>query len=378
MKNLSRSLSISLSALILLSGCSGGNESVYIDTSDTESGDNYFGGDISENFSYNTCNKNIMNDKFTFDGSLLYVSGPPEMTVDINSGQVRVFCDVPGCAHKENSPDCLGYNNFWYATAAPDGIYYTDSDKLCLYDGEQKVIFTNDFFTDYEEENHPDAKNDLSKLLLIDNTLYVFGTTFCYTYDIQTKQLSEPFKVTGGVSLAVASDGKKIYTATDSGEMYMYDFDTNEYKKTGDNIWTVQYKNGYVYYVQYENEIPMLYRADTELKESVKLIEDCYVNFLVTESHIYYQNFSDEALGAYVCDLDGKNAKPIQFPKEDPNVVGKAIVPGLLYITPAGNTDKVCMKGGAYEEYIFVIEDGSDEVSKLISLYDYQDPINRW
>ncbi len=105
-------------------------------------------------------------------------------------------------------------------------------------------------------------------------------------------------------------EGDNIYYTNENDELYAFDTTKKESKKLSDKVNQVCINNGNLYYIQYENGTPFLFSMDLSSHKSTKLIENCYVNYCINGSNIYYQNRS-EPYKIFVCGIDGSDPREI-------------------------------------------------------------------
>lgn len=280
----------------------------------------------------------IMTLGFTVNGDQIYAQGPKNTRIDGKSGEVSVLCTKDGCDHDINSPGCTANMLMQSWISSPDGIYYCSDNNFCLYDGKtHTVILQNDFYTDYEEEFYSDSKCSISTVYR-DGLFYLVGATYYFTYDPSSGEKSEPVVIADTAMWTLAVGEGNVYYITDTDEAYIYNIASGERKKLGGNITTLDFVNGVLYYTQYENGVPMLYAADKDGGNAKKILEDCWVNFAVTEDCIYYQNYIDPEYSIYVCGLDGSDPRKLTFSN---NSDGKEYSVGLAFIVTSSTSDKV-------------------------------------
>ncbi len=376
-KNVLKAFSL-LTAAICLCGCSNEQNNGYVDVSDyinsIENNSNIENTDIFADHQFDDKSIAIMTSEYSVNEDVLYAAGIKNLRIDGQSGEVRALCSKAGCAHEPNSPDCTAFRIMRTPLSSPNGIYYCNDNKLCLYDGkDNKVILENRFCTEYEEEAYPDSKYNIS-VMYGDGLFYLKGATYYFTYDPSNGERSDPIVISKSNIYSMDVGGGNIYYTTDSAELHIYNISTGEQKKAADNIWKLDYVNERLYYTGYENGVPMLYSADKNGGDVKKIIEDCYVNCCVTENCIYYQNYSDPDKSVFVCGIDGSNPKKIVFPKlkiidengEEREETQEYQV-GLVNIITSGSSDKVFMVS---LDRIYSFDKGSEK-SELISVAEH-------
>jgi hypothetical protein len=150
--------------------------------------------------------------------------------------------------------------------------------------------------------------------------------------------------------------------------MFVQDKNGGENTKLADKVGQVSYTDGRLYYIRYDGEIPVLYGADENGENPVKLVEDCYVNYYVTDSCIYYQNFVD-GNDIYKCDLNGENAQKLVFD----NLPDDYSIP-ILKITSCGSADSVFFIDEDAEEdsgLMFTVKNGETDTTTTVIEKNY-------
>lgn len=264
-------------------------------------------------FKYDDKPYNIMKLGYTIDDNFFYDFLEPNIKINLSNGKVSYMCDLPGCAHSFNSPGCVAYTDFYSPIASVDGVYYVNDNKLLLYnDGNETEILTNKYYTDFETKNYPDNKNVISSIVMHDREFYIICPSYYFTYNLDTKEISEMKSLGDSLCYAFSVSDEYVYHANQNLEMFIQDKKSGKNKKLSDKVGQLCFYNDKLYYIKYENEVPVLYSADKNGENPVKLIEDCYVNYCLTDSCIYYQNYK-KGNDVYKCDLDGKNAQKVIF-----------------------------------------------------------------
>lgn len=260
----------------------------------------------TQNFVYDDKPYNIMKLNDTIDAEYYYSFKLPNMKINLQNGRIQNICQIPGCAHTYDSHNCIGNQDFNSPIATTDGIYYIQDNQVMLYrDNSEEVILKNNYYTDYEKETYPDNMSVISALTIYNDTLYVVCPTYFLTYDMQTKKITEPKKLCDSFCMSLAATEDHIYYSTDSLELYQYDLNTNSAEKIDDKVGQVSADKGQIYYIKYEDEVPVLYVLDDE-KNTQRLIEDCWVNYYIKGDHIYYQSFYENK-NLYVSKLNGND-----------------------------------------------------------------------
>ena len=337
---------------------SSGQHSAYADNSDQVSTVESIKTDSVlqfEDHGFDDRSLRIMTSGFTVNGDQIYAQGTKNTTIDGKSGEVSVLCAEADCDHDINSPDCTANMNMRTCISSPDGIYYCIGNKFCLYDGKSHtVILQNDFCTDYEEELYPDSRYSVNAMYS-NGLFYLVGATYYFTYDPSGGETSAPVVIADTAMWTVAVGEGNVYYTTNTDEAYIYNTASGERKRLGSDITTLDFVNGVLYYTQYENGVPMLYAADKDGGNAKKILQDCWVNFAVTDSCIYYQNYADPEYSLYVCGLDGSDPRKLKFTN---NSDGKEYSVGLGFIVTSSTSDKVFV---IYGTKVFVFDNCSDQ-----------------
>ncbi len=299
--------------MVLACGCSE-DKNIYVDPNKAK--DNLTPVELnitSNDFSMDEKPFNIMMLNSTIGSDYLYVvSSLGNYHVDLQSGVVKGFCNITGCAHDPNSSvGCLNYFSFSSIIAADDGFYYIDSNTVRFHsDKDDIIVYENTYSTDFEEEYYPDNPNVLGALASDDDILYIIGPTYYLTYDTESKKFSDTQIISDVTIHSLCVEGDNIYYTNENDELYAFDTTKKESKKLSDKVNQVCINNGNLYYIQYENGTPFLFSMDLSSHKSTKLIENCYVNYCINGSNIYYQNRS-EPYKIFVCGIDGSDPREI-------------------------------------------------------------------
>ncbi len=257
----------------------------------------------------------------------------------------------------------MSWQDYISPVATSDGVYYVDGNRICLFDGEDyTTILENTYYTDYEKEIYPDEKNLIGKMIISDNLIYVICPIYFFTYDINSKEISEPVNMSTCPTWAFCVNGGYAFYSTEDMELFACDLNTNEIKKLEDKVGQVCSKTENIFYIKWEGETPILYRAEKNGSEAKKLIEDCYVNYQLTDKGIYYQSYLTKE--CYFYQFENTASKKLNFNGADGE---KYEVSEYLYLYSTGASDSVfCMD--TTNNY-FIFEDGNTE-SRTIKIGD--------
>jgi len=353
--------------VITLCGCSqakSGAQSGYVDISEVEQ--NIEEGQLNINtgdFNYDDKPFNIMKLNITIDGDYFYYFTQQNKKINLQNGRMQYVCQIPGCAHDAlTSPGCTSHQQFGSPIATSNGIYYTEKNKVMLLNGGSSVkVLENSYYTDYEKEIYPDNKSGLTALVIKDNLMYIVGPTYFFTYNLDTQETSEPEIISETFCMAFCVGDGYLYYSSDNLELYLYNIEKKTSQKLDDKVGQVCAKNEKVYYIKYENEIPFLYSAKADGSDPTKLIEDCYVNYYITENSIYYQEFITKEI--YKCGLDGKNPEKINLHNKELDE-GEYIPSTYMLIASTGSMDHVFIMD-VEGNIIYIFEDDSTEFRKI-------------
>ncbi len=234
--------------------------------------------------------------------------------IDLNTGIISSFCDIPGCPHDDTAIDtCKEYMPINNPIFTKDGMYYTNyfsPGKLFFKTaGEEKTVFENTFYTEKEAEFEPDAKTGCG-FFIHGETLYVTGMTYFYTVDISTmKQTCEPVVISESPIWNADVSDDMFYITNENLELISYDMKSGELKKLADKVWRIQACDDSLYYIKTDEGKNSVFKSDPDGSNEKKIISDTKLSMYVTDKSIYYM--TDD--GLYSCDLSGGNAKKISL-----------------------------------------------------------------
>ncbi len=334
---------------------------------------------VVKDFQYDDKPCNIMKLTATIGDEYFYYFSPPNIKIDLNDETVSYVCDRPGCAHTEQTPGCTAYSDFVSPVATTDGIYYTalnadGCSMLKLYaDGKDTVILVNEYYTDYEEENYPENKCLASSLCFYGNDIYMIAPSYYFVYNRDTKEIGEMKKMTDNICYSFAVSDNYVYFSNDNLEMYLQDKESGENKKLADKVGQLCFANGRLYYVQYEGDMPILYSAAEDGSDPVKIAEDCYVNYVVTDSCIYYQNYIG-GNDVYKCDLNGENVEKIEFKNAPENyslptlkISSCSAIDHVFFI----DEESFFINNGSDTGLMFTVKKGESDANSIMIEKDY-------
>lgn len=234
--------------------------------------------------------------------------------IDLNTGIISSFCDIPGCPHDDTAIDtCKEYMPINNPIFTKDGMYYTNyfsPGKLFFKTaGEEKTVFENTFYTDKEKGLEPDAKTGCG-FFIHGETLYVTGMTYFYTVDISTmKQTCEPVVISESPIWNADTSGDMFYVTNENLELISYDMKSGELKKLADKVWRIQACDDSLYYIKTDDGNNSVFKSDPDGSNEKKLVSDTELSMYVTDKYIYYLTTD----GLYSCDLSGENAEKVSL-----------------------------------------------------------------
>ncbi len=335
---------LNMLVIVLLCACSSEKETgkyVNIPEIEKQIEDTQLNIDVID-FAYDDKSRNIMTKPFTIDSEYFYIFNRPNIKIDLKSGRVQFWCNVPGCVHDElTSKGCMNYVDYCSPVATADGIYYIRGNKVCFYDGEKEsAVLENTNYTEFEETMHPDNKEVMGSLIINDDVMYIVCPTYFFTYNLDTKEISEPIKLATSTIFSFCLNDEYICYSTENLELCVFNLETKEITKLDDKVGQACEKDGRFYYVKWNEETPVLYRTESDGSNPQKLIEDCYVNYQVTDSGIYYQSYKTNDCYFYGFDKNS-SVKIVLYSGSDEDYV-----PNCHYIISSGDID-----------YVFVYDD---------------------
>ena len=337
-----------------------------------------------ENYNYHSGkNQVIGHTNITVDDKFLYVydvmGDQGYVKVDLQSGEVIPLCNVAGCTHDPNDfPDCinnrfLAHRYFSDITAVGDELWYCDGDKLITTKGgKEEVIYENKYCTEYEEaarKETPNQKYSIFYFIVDDNYVYIFGLAYVLQLDRNTMQVLKTIDLPTEADLRTPFVYKgSIYFCNDLKEVFKTDIESGETKKLGDHVNCVYVWNDTIYYTDWNGGAVILYKADLDLQNSEKLLDDCYMNFVIKENKLFY---SKKSTGEIMCyDLDtGENKLIYKDMDSGATIITADYIDRIFivgkYVNPDDTTDK-------YDVIASVRTDGSDLWVKKFegSIYD--------
>lgn len=303
---------------------------------------------------------------YTYDSDYLYLSrSAPWYIINLKSGRVETMCKIPGCKHL-NEPSCTDSLERYSCVATGEGIYFIREGKLWLRtDDKEKELFEGDFYTEFEELYFPDSPSDISSLLIRDNDIYLLGPTFFYIYDRESGEVSEPVKMNSdSACLGFVVTDEWIYYINAGNELFGGPIETMEFEKLEDMVTGIEVYDNKLYYVKWNSELGsgQLYVSE---KDSVGelLLEQCYVNFVIADTGIYYQkNINDDRV--YLCDHNGNPLDEIQLTNPDTN----ELIVGIIDMIPIRGSGMIAFRCNNH----FFLYNETDKTQVIVEtdLYD--------
>ena len=307
---------IIFASLTLLTACADSSDSKYVDVSKAEQ-------QYSSTKSEPPAEELLLDDKakvflhsgYSFSSNQFAVfETDSKKMIDLNTGIISSFCDIPGCPHDDTAIDtCKEYMSINNPIFTKDGMYYTNyfsPGKLFFKSaGEEEVVFEITFYTDKEAELEPDAKTGCG-FFIRGETLYVTGMTYFYTVNIGTmKQSCEPVIISESPIWNADISGDMFYVTNENLELISYDMKSGELKKLADKVWRIQACDDSLYYIKTDDGNNSVFKSDPDGSNEKKLVSDTELSMYVTDKYIYYLT----ADGLYSSDLSGGNAKKISL-----------------------------------------------------------------
>lgn len=318
MMNYKHRLSIIFTVLLVgitSSGCTQSSTSdVYVDLDTAEStiDPEYLNIQVS-NFTYDSKSYCNMRYHSTIDADYYYNFNVGNYKIDLKSGRCFHVCEIPGCAHSENTAGCLDYQFMFSPVATEKGIYFVkDNQVMLLHEGRQDVVVQNHYYSEYEKDAYPNQKSLLSAITICDNIMYIIGPTYYFTYNLLTQERTESQQISSSLIISFVATTKDIYFATDSLELFHFSIPTQSISKIDDKVSQVCVSDNKVYYIRYKDEIPYLCTLELNGNGMTELIQDCWVNYCVAGEYVYYQSF-DENRSIHICKLDGSQSQDIEL-----------------------------------------------------------------
>lgn len=387
-----RLLCIILSA-IALTACSNGDRKYVSDISeiggeknDIEKDDDVVKVDLisDEGFDFKYATRPLLRiqDTKTYDKDNMYIfgmgssSGNVYVRLSLRTGKLSGLCAIPGCEHTE--PECLYRQGINYPLAVEDELWFVQNDKLYSRKlseigeanmlADANVLFQNTYSTQFEEENFPEYPRQITGFIVTENSIFVKCSSYLFRIDRVTMKADEPIKVCDNIIYTMCVDGNTAYVTNDLNELYKIDFETRKVTKLGDKITFPSVYDGRLYYLYWGETLPWLCSASLDGTDEQRLIEDCYVNYLIKDGNVFYTQFSKSVLEnisesdpenvvesrmTYICPLDTLEKRLIlEFETSD--------------IVSAPQTDRVFLFPAESDrsKNIYIVKtDGSDELT---------------
>ena len=306
----------------------------------------------------------------TLDDKFLYVywgvGDQGKVKIDLQSGEVIPLCDVAGCTHDRDSfPGCVNNQILCDPVAVGDELWYTDENELvAIKDGKEEVIYETKYCTEYEEatrKESPDQKYCIAYIIVDDNYVYIFGLAYVLQLDRNT------MKVLKTIDLPTEADLRtpflyngSIYFCNDLLEVFRTDIESGETKKLADHVNCIYVYNDTIYYTDYNGGAVILYKADLDLQNSEKLLDNCYSDFAIKDNKLFYHGCSQSGKqGEIMClDLDTGESKTVYdgFSEAD-GIIAADFSDRVFFIGDYVNPDDTSEQ---YDVIASVRSDGSD------------------
>ncbi len=324
---------------------------------------------------------------FTFDDKYMYCLVPigfvgdqiddqrfQRYKVDLQTGETKPMCDVPGCTHDVNTfPNCInnslgnvqGFtavgNVFWCLDSDDDGRSYNIIAQRTS-DGKDRLFENTTFCTEFEEEFHrltPREKYSISDFFVRDDLIYVVGESYVYRIDRSTMKARDLIdvcdsRITGGMLY-----GEKMYLSDDVGEVFVADFESGKAQKIADKKYSPRVYDDVLYL--YDGENKAICKAELDGSNITPIIENCQDKMFVKGGKMFYLK-------------DDTNSSLISYDLES----GKETViydqwNSGLFIGTADHIDRIFALGtdsSGNSVFVSVRADGSDLWSNTLNGFD--------
>lgn len=308
---------------------------------------------------------NIMSREYYIDETSLHFSYTPRRKLNLNDGRIQVDCDIPGCTHTDWETCEAGYYSVIHEFLAyGDTLYYASDGALYSEkNGKTEKLFTNTYVPDIDWEDIV-ADNAVGVYLIKDDYLYLKGLNFFYRYHLKTGEISERYdlgKLIGTLSLDVIGD--KMYITSTAYEFFCYDMENKTLEKLDDMVTYIKCTENKVYYCHLDDGLNCLYSMNPDGSNRTKLIDDCYVNFMISENTVYYTSFSTHK--SYCVDLDGSNIVELPIEKQgNPDIITADNLNSVIFFYMTSSDD---------ESYLEVVNKETKEVREIVvePLYNF-------
>ena len=317
-----------------------------------------------DEFVYDNKSYRMMTLSQTISDKYFYnINSENNYSIDLQSGRISGLCHIAGCAHSTRSVGCLNHYSFISPVASANGIYYIDGNKVMLHnDKGDEIIFENNFCTEFENDTYPDNKHDLGGLMFNGEQMYIIAPTYYFTFDMKTKNVSEPKVISNSIIYSFCIADNKIYFTTENDELFCCKVENEKPKKLLDNVTQDSTYEGEIYFIKHIKGTPNLCRLDKETLQPIPIIEDCYVTYCINSGYVYYQSFIS-GRDCYCCKLDGSNKKKLKYNYTEKDSEG-SLIPyepnGLFTFATAPHIDRVFLED-VEGSIVFSAKAGSDE-----------------
>ncbi len=303
----------------------------------------------------------MFSDKFLY--VYRFIGDQGYVKIDLQSGEVIPLCDVAGCTHDPNDfPDCINNRNIGWIIAVGDELWYSNHNKIfAMKDGKEEVIYVNNYCTKIEETQNPDNKYSIYYPIADDNYVYIFGFAYVVQIDSSTMTTVKTIDLPTECALRTPVVYKgSIYFCNETSEAFKTDIESGETTKLGDHINCIYVKNDTIYYTIWNDGAATLYKADLDLQNSEKLLDNCYSDFAIKDNKLFYHGCSQSGKqGEIMClDLDTGESKTVYdgFSETD-GIIAADFSDRLFFIGEYANPDDTSEQ---YDVIASVRSDGSD------------------
>ncbi len=318
-------------------------------------------GVSSNGFTVDNKSFGIMTMDYTIDDNFLYGASHFRYKIELSTGKVQPDCNIVGCPHDVNTPgNCEAHLDCNSPVATTEGLYYNRGNQLiCKRDGEEQVLLTNSYGTDFEKEMYPENQHCIGGIMIREDLIYLCGPSYFFTYNRKTGEIGDRKKISDSILQGMTATEEYLYFCNANMELLQYDLQTDSIQKIDDYVGQVTASDEKLYYIRWEENVPILYTANADGSNPKKLITNCYVNYCLTDTHIYYQSYAEKRQ-LFVCRLDGSEVQIIDFTND-------GIYPNeLMHIISSDAVDHVfIIKEDEPMKVAYVLPKGSAEYKML-------------
>lgn len=302
----------------------------------------------SSDFTADSKSFGIMTAAYTIDDRYLYGHSQLRYKMDLFTGKVQPDCNIVGCPHDVNTPgDCEAHLDCSSPVATTEGLYYLRKNQLIYkHNGKETVLLTNSYGTEFEANLYPENRHCIGGMLIREDLIYLCGPSYFFTYNRKTGEIGDRTNICDSILYGMTATNEYLYFCNTNMELLQYDLQKDSIQKIDDYVGQVTACDEALYYIRWEENVPILYTAEADGGNPQRLINDCYVNYCLTDTHIYYQSYADKRK-LFVCRLDGSEVQEIVFsddglaPNGILNIISSDAVDHVLIIKEDESPDNV-------------------------------------